>query len=203
MEKNKINSVHIILLCFASIVFVWSAIKPASYLTWVMEVLPAVTGILILLFTYNRFQFTTLSYAIIAILTVFMFIGGHFTYAKVPLFEWLKNHYDLKRNHYDRFGHFSKGFLAIPIRELLIRRTCLKPSKWLVFLTLCVILALSACYEIAEWLAAEILGRAANDFLGAQGDIWDSEWDMALALSGGVLCLLALSVFHNQILRKK
>ncbi|MEK5392613.1 DUF2238 domain-containing protein [Margalitia sp. FSL K6-0131] len=194
--------IHLLLLLIIICVFIWSSIKAADYLTWVLEVSPAVLIILLLLVTYRKFRFTTLSYLIVTILMILMFIGGHYTYDDVPLFNWLKEKFHTQRNEYDRFGHFAKGFFAIIIREILIRKSCLRPSKWLIIITLSFILALSALYEIMEWLGAEILGRSAKDFLGTQGDVWDSEWDMSLAFLGGILCLIVLSHLHNKYLRK-
>ncbi|MGV3464854.1 MAG: DUF2238 domain-containing protein [Heyndrickxia sp.] len=202
MMIGSINKIHVVLLFIIVVVFIWSSIKAVDYFTWVLEVTPAVVGILLLLITYPKFQFTTLSYLIIVLLAIFMFIGGHYTYARVPLFNWLKEEFHSQRNEYDRFGHFAKGFFAIVIREILIRKSCLQPSKWLIIITLSFILAISALYEIIEWLAAEILGRSAKDFLGTQGDIWDSEWDMSLAFLGGMICLFFLSHLHNKFLRK-
>jgi putative membrane protein len=198
---NRIKMTHLILLIIVITAFTWSAIKAVDYFTWVLEVTPAILGILILLFSYHRFRFTTLSYVIITVLTIFMFIGGHYTYARVPLFNWIKDNFHLQRNEYDRFGHFAKGFFAIVVREILIRKSCLHPSKWLIFITLSIVLALSAIYEIIEWLVGEIVGRSAKDFLGTQGDVWDSEWDMSLAFLGGILCLLILSRLHNKLLK--
>jgi len=199
---QPINKIHVFLLLIIVVVFIWSSIKAVDYFTWFLEVTPAVLGILILLITYPKFHFTTLSYLIITLLAIFMFIGGHYTYARVPLFNWFKEVFHTQRNEYDRFGHFSKGFFAIVIREVLIRKSCLQPSKWLIIITLSFILAISALYEIIEWLASEVLGRSAKDFLGTQGDIWDSEWDMSLAFVGGMMCLLLLSSLHNKFPRK-
>lgn len=194
--------IHLFLLFVVVAVFIWSSIKAASYLTWVLEVTPSVIGIIILLFTYRKFRFTTLSYLIMTVLMILMFIGGHYTYDDVPLFNWLKEKLHTQRNEYDRFGHFAKGFFAIVIREFLIRKSCLRPSKWLFTITLSFILAIAALYEIMEWLGAEILGRSAKDFLGTQGDVWDSEWDMSLAFLGGIFCLIILSHLHNKFLKK-
>ncbi|MBS4171759.1 DUF2238 domain-containing protein [Bacillus sp. FJAT-49736] len=198
----RINRIHLLLFSMIIIVFIWSSIKATDYFTWVLEVTPAVLGIFILVITYRKFPFTTLSYLIITILAIFMFIGGHYTYARVPLFHWFKEVLHTQRNEYDRFGHFAKGFFAIAIREILIRKSCLQPSKWLIFITLSFVLAISALYEIVEWLVAEILGRSAKDFLGTQGDVWDSEWDMSLSFLGGILCLILLSKLHNTFLKK-
>ncbi|MGE8205771.1 DUF2238 domain-containing protein [Heyndrickxia sp. NPDC080065] len=199
---NRIKVSHFILLLIIIGAFIWSSIKTTDYFTWVLEVSPVTIGLLILIFTYKRFRFTTLSYIIITVLSIFVFIGGHYIYERVPLFNWIKDVFHSHRNNYDRFGHFAKGFFAIIIREILIRTSCLQPSKWLIFITLSIVLAISSLYEILEWLASKIFGKSTKDFLGTQGDIWDSQWDMSLSLLGGILCLLILSKLHNKYLKK-
>lgn len=204
MVRDKGTFIHILLLLFVTSVFIWSVIRPAGYLIWTMEVSPAVIGIIIAIVTYNKFRLTTLSYIIIAILSITMFIGGHYTYSKVPLFNWIKDYFELNRNNYDRFGHFLKGLFAIVIREILIRKTSLKGS-WLVAVTLSFSLAIGALYEIIEWLASIISKgkKASTEFLGTQGDIWDAQWDMSLAFVGSILALIIFSKFHNKLLGKK
>jgi putative membrane protein len=176
------TTLHIILLLIVTAVFIWSVIKPERYSTWTMEVLPALVILIIVMITYNKFRLTTLSYFIIAILTIIMFIGGHYTYSKVPIFNWIKDYFDLNRNHYDRFGHLLKGLFAIVIREILMRKTPLTIGWWLYFVTLSFSLAIGALYEIIEWLSTKIAkdGKATKEFLGMQGDIWDAQWDMSL-----------------------
>jgi putative membrane protein len=203
--KRDISPIHIILLLIVTAVFIWSVIKPERYSTWTLEVLPAVVLLIILIFTYNKFRLTTLAYFIIAILSIIMFIGGHYTYSKVPLFNWIKDYFELKRNHYDRFGHLFKGLFAIVLREILVRKTPLTKGPWLVAVTLGFSLAIGALYEIIEWLAS-VLGKASKateEFLGAQGDIWDAQWDMSLTLVGSILTLLFFTNQHNKLLRKK
>lgn len=204
MVRDKGTIIHILLLLLVISVFIWSIIRPAGYLIWTMEVLPAVVGLIIVIATYNKFRLTTLSYIIIAILSITMFIGGHYTYSKVPLFNWIKDYFDLNRNHYDRFGHFLKGFFAIVIREILIRRTSLIKGKWLVAVTLSFSLAIGALYEIIEWLASIITKgkKASTEFLGTQGDIWDAQWDMSLTLVGSIFALIIFSKLHNKLLGK-
>ncbi|MFC4183791.1 DUF2238 domain-containing protein [Saccharococcus thermophilus] len=186
-------------------VFIWSAIKPASYLSWLLEVSPAVVGLIIVIAAYNKFRFTTLSYAIIALLSISMFIGGHYIYSKVPLFNWIKDAYDLKRNHYDRFGHLLKGLFAIVLREILLRKTPLTKGPWLVTIVLSMSLAIAALYEIIEWLVSKISngGEAAKNFLGIQGDIWDTQWDMLCSFIGSIVALLIFSKLHNRLLKKE
>lgn len=204
MGRDKSILIHLLFLLLVTAVFIWSVIKPAGYLIWTMEVLPAVVFLIYLLATYNKFRLTTLSYFIIAVLSITMFIGGHYTYSKVPAFNWLKDHYDLSRNHYDRFGHFLKGLFAIVIREIVIRKTPLTKGPWLFAVTLSFALAIGALYEIIEWIYAIVSkgGKASKEFLGTQGDIWDAQWDMSLTLIGSILVLFTLSKLHDKLLRK-
>lgn len=179
-------------------------IKPLDYLDWLAEVSPGVVIITILVLTYKKFRFTTLSYVIISFLCILTFIGGHYTYSEVPLFNWIKDEFDLKRNNYDRMGHFFKGFSAIVVRELLLRLTPLSKGAWLFGITTSIVLSIAALYEIIEWLSTKISkgGKASKDFVGMQGDQWDAQWDMALAFIGCVIALLILSKWHNKLLKK-
>jgi putative membrane protein len=177
-------------------------VRPHDYFTWFLEVAPALVAILLLVLTYPRFRFTLLAYWLIAIHVTILFIGGHYTYALVPLGEWVRSAFDLTRNHYDRLGHFAQGFVpAIIAREILIRRSPLKEGAWLRFLVLCVCLAISAAYELFEWRVAVGTGARSDDFLGTQGDPWDTQEDMATALMGAVTALLFLSPWHGRQLR--
>ncbi|MEH7356648.1 DUF2238 domain-containing protein [Neobacillus drentensis] len=205
MKGNRVVTIHILLLLVVFTVFIWSIIKPASYLSWVLEVTPALIVLIIALSTYKKFRLTTLSYVIIAIMAILMFVGGHYTYSKVPLFNWIKDTFDLKRNHYDRFGHFLKGMFSIVIRELLLRKTLLTKGTWLFWIVTSISLAISAMYEIIEWIGFIIGkgGKTAKNFLGNQGDIWDAQWDMVLTLAGTIIALLFLSKLHNKLLRKE
>lgn len=205
MGHNQDTAMHLLLLVFVLAFIIWSVIKPVDYLTWAAEVLPAVAGLIILSATYRRFQLTTLSYIIIAILAVAMSIGGHYTYAKVPLFNWLKDAFDLSRNHYDRLGHFLKGMFVIVIREILLRASPLTKGFWLSIISLSLSLAIAALYEIIEWLSVVIIKgkKVSTDFLGMQGDMWDAQWDMALNSTGAVLALLLLTNLHNRLLQHK
>ncbi|WP_410982994.1 DUF2238 domain-containing protein [Bacillus cereus] len=204
MIRDKNKMIHLFLLLIVTAVFIWSVIKPARYSTWAAEAIPAVLGLIIIIAIYNKFRFTTLSYTIIAILAIIMFVGGHYTYSKVPLFNWIKDVFDLNRNHYDRFGHLIKGLFTIVIREILLRKTQLTKGSWLVTISISISLAIAALYEIIEWIAFKITkgGTAAKDFLGTQGDVWDAQWDMSLALVGSILALLTLSTLHNRLLKK-
>lgn len=197
--STKDEQYHKVLLISLSAVFLWSVINPKSYGVWCAEVFPMIIGMFIILITYNRFRLTNLCYVIIWIAVVIVLIGGHYTYSQMPLFEWLQNHFDLDRNYYDRFGHFAQGVLpAILVREILLRKTPLKRELYVFLTAVSASLALSAGYELLEWAAAEIAGSQAKDFLGAQGDRWDSQWDMFLALCGAVLSLLTLRKIHDR-----
>ena len=201
---NKLSTIHLLLLMFVITVFIWSIIKPEGYLIWLLEVLPALVVLLISIAMYNKFRLTTLSYIIIAILSIMMFVGGHYTYSRVPFFNWVKDYFDLNRNHYDRFGHFLKGLITIVIREILIRKTPLTRGKWLNILAISMSLAIGALYEIIEWLASKVKGgQATKDFLGTQGDIWDSQWDMSCTLIGSIVALSIFSKLHNRLLKEK
>lgn len=203
--RDRSTIIHGILLLIVVGVFIWSVIKPFRYVNWALEVLPAIVLLVIVIITYNKFRLTTLSYFIIAILTILMFIGGHYTYSRVPLFDWIKDYFDLQRNNYDRFGHFLKGLITIVIREVLIRKSPLTEGKWLYTVTLSIALSIGTLYEIIEWLGTKIIkgGKVSKDFLGTQGDIWDTQWDLFLLLIGAILALLFFSSLHNKQLRNK
>ncbi|MFJ7951086.1 DUF2238 domain-containing protein [Lysinibacillus sp. NPDC096418] len=205
MHRSKHSKIHLILLGIVVVVFIWSAIMPATYLDWIAEVSPAIVILSIVIATYNKFRFTTLSYCIIALLSILTFIGGHYTYSEVPLFNWIKEEFDLSRNNYDRFGHFLKGLSAIVIRELLLAFTTLTKGAWLSGITISIVLAIAALYEIIEWLSTKISkgGKTSKDFLGMQGDRWDAQWDMSLAFVGAVLTLIIFSKIHDNLFKKK
>ena len=182
-------------LVIVTISLLYSAIDPvADRLTWLMEVLPVMIAIPLLLASHQRFPLTPLTIRIIAVFALILIVGGHYTYADNPLFDWIQQEWDLARNHYDRLGHFVQGVVPAMLgRELLLRTSPLQRGKWLFFLLCCVSLAVSACYEFIEWWAAEINQQAAESFLGTQGDNWDAQWDMFLALWGSVLSQLFLA----------
>jgi len=157
----------------------------------------------ILVLTARRFPLTPLVYRLLFVHALILMLGGHYTYAKVPLGFWVQDAFGLARNHYDRLGHFAQGFVpAILAREVLLRRSPLQRGKWLGFLVVCVCLALSATYELIEWLAAVLGGSAADAFLGTQGDVWDTQWDMFMALIGATSALLLLSRVHDRQLAR-
>jgi putative membrane protein len=201
MTREKTDSTLWLIIFFA--VFIWSVIKPHDYFTWFLEVFPAMIALVILVGTYRSFQFTHLVYWLILVHAIILMIGGHYTYAEVPLFNWLKDIFDLSRNNYDKAGHIAQGFVpAMVAREILIRKSPLTPGKWLFFIVVCICLAISAFYELIEWWVAVATGEAAESFLGTQGDVWDSQSDMFLALIGAVSALVLLGKHHNTLLIK-
>lgn len=201
MSSNK--NYHITLLISILLFLAWSVIKPHDLLTWFLEVLPVLIGIVALFVLYPQFKFSNLVYGLIWGHAIILIVGGHYTYAEMPLFNWLRDTFDLERNYYDRLGHFVQGFVpAIIAREVLLRKTPLVRGRWLNFIILCVCLAISALYELFEFAAAKLMGATADSFLGSQGDIWDSQWDMTYALIGAVLALLVLSKKHDRSMEK-
>ncbi len=195
------TTVRLWLLTFFA-VLAWSAIAPYDRLTWWLEVAPALLALVLMVVTWQRFPLTRLLYVLILIHSVILMVGGHYTYARVPAFDWLRDTFELSRNHYDRVGHLAQGFIpAIAARELLLRLTPLSRGGWLFFLVLCVCLAISAVYELIEWGAAIALGGNAEEFLALQGDVWDTQKDMALAGIGAVLAQLGLARWHDQQLQ--
>ena len=184
-------------------VFVWSGIAPHDRVTWWLEVAPVLIALPILLISAPRFRFTRFAYVAMALHAVVLMIGAHYTYAEVPLFNWLRDSLDLARNHYDRVGHFAQGFFpAIVTREILLRRSPLPHGRWLVFIVACIGLAISAVYEFLEWWSALAWGGAADAFLATQGDVWDTQWDMFLALLGALSALLFTSAAHDRALTR-
>jgi len=199
MAISSVRRCHVGLLATGLVVLVWSAWHPFSYFIWILEVAPAIVGALVLIAIYPRFKFTDLVYVLVLVHAIILMIGGHYTYAEMPLFNWLRDEFHLARNHYDRVGHLAQGFVpAIIAREVLIRRSPLKPGKWLFFVVTCFCLALSAFYEFIEWWVAIATGEAATAFLATQGDIWDTQWDMFLAFIGAILAQLLLSRWQDQ-----
>jgi len=193
-----------ILLFSVTGLLAWSAINPHDWFTWFLEVFPVLTAIILLTATYSRFRFTRLVYLLIALHSVVLIVGGHYTYAEMPLFNWLRDTYDLGRNHYDRFAHITQGFFpAIIVREILVRLSPIKQGAWLFFTVVCICLAISAFYEMIEWWVAVASGSSAVAFLATQGDIWDTQWDMFLALCGATVSLLMLGGYHDQAIRKE
>jgi putative membrane protein len=191
------------LLVLTAIALVVSGIGPVDRGTWVLEVAPVVIAAPLLYFTWRPFRLTPLTYRLIFLHALIMILGGHYTYAHVPLGFWLQDLFDFARNPYDRIGHFAQGFVpAIVAREILLRRSPLRPGKWTFFIVCCICLAISAVYEFIEWWAALILGQGAQEFLGTQGDPWDTQWDMFMALVGAVTAQLLLARIHDRQLAR-
>ena len=192
----------IIWLALYFLVLLWSGINPKDYFTWFLEVLPALIGLVVIAVTYNKFRLSTLAYLLILIHCIILMVGGHYTYAEVPLFNWLRDTFNMARNNYDKLGHLAQGFIpAIIVREILLRRKIVAKKGWLPFITVSICLAISAFYELLEWWAALLSGEAAEAFLGTQGYAWDTQSDMGLALLGAAAALLLLSKMHDRQLR--
>jgi putative membrane protein len=192
----------VVLLILLVITVCLSAFNPFDRTTWMLEVFPILIALPILTATYGRFPFTPLLYRLMFLHALILIVGGHYSYARVPAGDWIRDFLNLGRNHFDRLGHFTQGFVPAMIsREILLRRSPLRPGKWLFFFVVCVCLAISAFYELIEWWSAVILGQAANDFLGTQGDPWDTQWDMFLALVGAIAAQLTLSRYHDNELQ--
>jgi putative membrane protein len=180
-------------------VLVWSAIRPHDYFTWLLEVFPALIGIVIVLATRKRFPLTTLLYTLLCIHAIILMVGGHYTYAEVPFGFWMQRAFGLARNDYDRIGHFAQGFVpAILSREILIRFGVVRRRGWLFFIVVSICLAISAAYELLEWSVSIATGSKGDAFLGTQGDVWDTQKDMLLALIGAIVAQLALSRWHER-----
>ncbi|MCK9532459.1 MAG: DUF2238 domain-containing protein [Gammaproteobacteria bacterium] len=192
------------LLLFAVLAgFVVSGITPFDRLTWLLEVVPVLIAVPLLVATHRRFPLTPLTYRLIALHMAIVLIGAHYTYAQVPVGYWVQELFDLSRNHYDRFGHLAQGFIpAIIAREILIRRSPLVPGKWLFFLVTCVCLAISACYEFMEWWVSLLAGAEGDAFLATQGDVWDTQWDMFLAMCGAIAAQVLLGRVHDRQLAR-
>ena len=192
------------LLAGVSLALLASGIAPeADRLTWFLETFPVMIGAPVLLATHRGFPLTPLAYRLLALHALVLIVGGYYSYAENPLFNWLRDVLLLDRNYYDRVGHVFQGFVpAILAREVLLRRSPLPRGKWLFFLVCCICLALSAGYELLEWWVAVASGEAAVAFLATQGDVWDTQWDMFLALLGALAAQLSLTRIHDrQLLR--
>ena len=201
--SRRPSSYEIVLLLIVAAVFVWSAIAPHDRFTWLLEVFPVLVGIPVLIYLYPRFRFTPLVSGLIAVHAVILMVGGKYTYAEVPLGFWLARTFHFTRNHYDRIGHLAQGFVpALIAREVLIRRSPLGRSRWLPFFVVSFCLALSALYELIEFWTALATGSASEAFLGTQGDPWDTQWDMMLALIGAILALTLLGRWHDRQLSR-
>jgi len=188
-----------VLLALCAVALAASAVGAYDRTTWLLEVFPILLAVPVLIATRRRFPLTPLAYRLLFLHALILMLGGHYTYARVPAGFWAQRLLGLARNPYDRLGHLAQGFVpAILAREVFVRRGVLRRGGWLFFLTACFCLALSACYEFLEWGSAVIGGAAADDFLGTQGDVWDTQWDMLCALIGALLAQLTLSGVHDR-----
>jgi len=193
----------LLLLGCVAVAMVVSAVAPHDRLTWWLEVAPIFIAAPVLFATARSFPLTSLVYRLVAVHALILIVGGHYTYAEVPLGFWMQHAFDLSRNHYDRIGHFAQGFVpAILAREILLRRSPLVAGKWLFFIVCSICLAISACYEFIEWWSAVLGGNAADAFLGTQGDVWDTQWDMLFALLGSIVAQVTLARMHDRQLAR-
>jgi len=193
-----------ILLAGVAIFLIMSGLSPeADRYTWFLETVPVMIGIPMLLASYRSFPLTPLLYRLLALHALILIVGGYYTYAEVPLFNWIRDTFELSRNHYDRIGHLAQGFVpAILAREILLRLSPLRPGGWLFLTVTSICLAFSAFYEILEWWVALASEEAAEAFLGTQGDAWDTQWDMFLALIGAITAQLTLGPLHDRQLQQ-
>ncbi len=196
---TKDTKLHIFLLLTLTAVGLWSFIGCYDLITWVLEAFPAIAGVVILICVYRKFRLTNLAYILIWIHAIVLFVGAHYTYSRMPLFNWIRDVFELSRNHYDRVGHVFQGFVpAIIARELLLRKTKLERGGWLFFIVVSICMAISAVYELFEWAVTIIAADKMVSFLATQGDPWDTQKDMALCLVGAILALLSLSKLHDR-----
>ena len=200
---RKIPKSHIALLIGVAAVFIRSGICPHDRLTWWLEILPGLVGLIALAATYRRFRFTTLVYTLIALHISILCVGGHYTYAREPVFSWLRDTFHCQRNHYDRLGHFAQGFVpAMIAREMFFWLNILNRTRWQPFLIISICLAISATYEFVEWWTALLSGSASTEFLATQGDVWDTQADMFMALIGAACALAFMRPWQDRQLRE-
>lgn len=203
-ELLRVSGEPVLLLLATILVVAWSGIQPADRITWLLEVAPVLIGAPILITTFRAFRLSPLLYRLLFLHAVILAVGAHYTYARVPIGYWFQDLLELSRNHYDRLGHLAQGFVpAILVREILVRLSPLQPGMWLSVFVVSACLAFSAVYEMIEWWTAVIAGDAAASFLGTQGDPWDTQWDMFLALLGALLAVFLLSNVHDRSMRSQ
>lgn len=201
MQNNRI-AISIWIAIFM-VVFIWSGIGPKDRMTWMLEVAPAVLGFIALVITYKRFPLTPMLYILILIHSIILIVGGHYTYAEVPLFDDMKQWFGWERNNYDKLGHFVQGFVpAMIARELMIRLNVFNSAKWRTFFIISFCLGFSAFYELIEWWVALLSEQAAEAFLGTQGYVWDTQSDMWWCLLGAIIALLTLCKWHDRQLSR-
>jgi len=208
VPRSQINSrehkINLALLMALITTIIWSGIRPYDRLTWALEVTPVAIGVGILIATYSRFRFTRLPYIAVFLATVLICVGGHWTYARVPIGNWAKEAFGLSRNHYDRVGHFMQGvFSALIAREMVLRRSGVRRGLWLFLLVTSTSLAIAALFEFIEWFVAVAIGDGSQAYLATQGDEWDAHWDMLLAMWGAILVQLVLAGVQDRHLRER
>lgn len=197
MTNDK--KLHLLLLIIFIGALIWSVINPKDLFTWFLEVLPALIGVALVIYLYPKYKFSNFVYVLILIQALVLIIGGHYTYAEMPIFNWIKDIFGLSRNYYDRLGHFVQGFIpAIIVREVFIKNKVINKKKYLFFIVVCVCLAISASYELFEFIITQLTGSSTEAFLGTQGDIWDTQWDMLMALIGALTSLSLFSSYHDK-----
>ncbi|NLC03258.1 MAG: DUF2238 domain-containing protein [Tissierellia bacterium] len=199
MESNKLdNSIKLMLGVFF-IVLIWSAIKPHSFITWVLEALPAIIMVLVLALTYKKFKFSNFAYFVVLVHTVILLVGAKYTYQRNPLFDYFMERWDLSRNYYDRVGHYAQGFTpAIMAKELLLKKKYFKKGKMFYFIVICIVLGIAAAWELVEFAAARIGNVPGESILSTQGDPWDTQWDMIMALLGAGTALIFFKNIHEK-----
>lgn len=176
-----------------------SAISPHDYFTWILEVFPGIAGFFILLITFRKFRFSYLTYCFILVQCYILFVGGYYTYAQVPAFNWVRDVLHQTRNNYDKLGHFAQGFVpAMIVREVLIRKQVVQGQGWTAFLTVTVCMAISMCYEFLEWFVSVVSGSSGDSFLGTQGDVWDTQSDMLFATIGAICMIMFMSGIQDK-----
>lgn len=197
MQNNKV-AISIWIIIFMAVI-IWSGIGPKDRVTWMLEIAPAIIGFIAMAITYRRFPLTPLLYILILIHSIILIVGGHYTYAEVPLFDDMKQWFGWERNNYDKLGHFVQGFVpAMIARELMIRLNVFNSAKWRTFFIISFCLGFSAFYELIEWWVALLSDQAAESFLGTQGYVWDTQSDMGWCLLGAIIALLTLSKWHDK-----
>lgn len=192
-----------ILISLFLIGLILSGIDPHDYFTWILEIFPGIIGLIILVLTFKKFKFSFLTYTFILIHCYILFVGGHYTYAEVPLFDWIKEAFHQSRNNYDKVGHFTQGFVpALIVRELYVRKEVVKPGLWQSFLTICTCVTISVFYEFLEWFVAVKSGQSAEAFLGTQGYVWDTQSDMLYAFIGAICAIVLLYKFQDKQIKE-
>jgi putative membrane protein len=192
------------LLLLFFLCLVWSGINPRNYWHWVGEAAAPIVGLIILIATFEKFRFTIITYSVILFSCYLMFVGAHYTFSRVPLFDWIKEYLGQDRNNFDKFGHFFQGIIPVMMtREMFLRRKIVKGYKWVSFISFCICMATTSVYELIEYIVCIIAGGNPETFLGTQGDVWDSQSDMLAAALGGLFMLLFLRKVHDRIIEKE